>query len=80
MGDFSSIAKDIATTLGGLQQAVTMPQINEMIKQMDIGFENFDAILDSTNEGLETMGRRWLEVFLMMKSMKHYQKLIQRSR
>ena len=32
-----------------------MPQINEMIKQMDIGFENFDAILDSTNEGLETM-------------------------
>lgn len=55
MGDFNGIAKEIANTLSGLTQSVNIPQLNEMIKQMDVGFENFDAILDSTSESLETM-------------------------
>lgn len=55
MNDFSGVAKEIAQTLGGLQTSVNVPQLNEMVKQMDAGFENFDIILDSTSEQLDAM-------------------------
>jgi division protein CdvB (Snf7/Vps24/ESCRT-III family) len=55
MQDFTGVAKEISGALIGLQKSINIPALNEMIKQMDSGFENFDTLLDTTTEQLETM-------------------------
>ncbi len=53
MGDFSNVAQDIVTALGGLQMQVKAPQISAMLSQLDLGFGNMEAMFAETSEELE---------------------------
>ena len=55
MNDFTGIAQEIAGVLGQLQTQVQTPEIAEIIKQLDLGFGNMEAMFSETTEQLETM-------------------------
>lgn len=53
MGDFSNMAEDLTSTLKGLQQEVSMPEITKLLGELDFGFGKMDSIFDQTTESLE---------------------------
>lgn len=55
MNDFSGVAQDIAKTLGQLQISVQAPEIAELLKTLDLGFGNMEALYSETGEELEKM-------------------------
>jgi hypothetical protein len=55
MKDFSGVAQDAVRVLATLQSQVKAPQIEEMLKQMDVSFENVDTLMETSNSSLELM-------------------------
>lgn len=53
--DVSGILEDVAFTIAGLQNAVSAPQISELVEQIDIGMQDFDVTQEITQTGLESM-------------------------
>ena len=54
MGQFSKVAVDIVSTLQGLQTQVSMPEIQKMLAEIDLGFGSMEAIMQETTAQLET--------------------------
>ena len=55
MKDFSGVAQEVAKVMAGLVMDVKAPQIAEILKEMDLSFENMDSVMEMTNENLEVM-------------------------
>ncbi len=55
VGDIAEIMKGIAKVVGQLQTSVSVPQISELIEEIDLGMQDVDIMQETAASGMEAM-------------------------
>ncbi|MHA1340402.1 MAG: Snf7 family protein [Promethearchaeota archaeon] len=53
--DVGKILESVAVAIKGLQNAISAPQISDLVEQIDLGIQDFDVTQEITETGLEAM-------------------------
>ncbi len=56
MKDVSGILTSIASTIQGLSQSVSAPEISQLVEKIDINISDFDVTQEVASEGMENLG------------------------
>ncbi len=56
MKDVSGILTSIASTIQGLSQSVSAPEISQLVEKIDLNISDFDVTQEVASEGMENLG------------------------
>ncbi len=56
MKDVSGILQSIASTIQGLSQSVSAPEISQLVEKIDLNISDFDVTQEVAAEGMENLG------------------------